>query len=1385
MSLSPSMSRPAARGGRWWRGMLRTLAWLLFAAWSLALLVWLIFHWGFLPRLDQWRPQVEAVASRSLGLTVQIGRIDVYSGRWVPALALHDVVLRDAQQREALRLPRVSAALSLRSLLALRLRFDQLLIDGARLEIRRDAQGRIRVAGLVLDGDAGQAGDTALADWFFEQHEFVIRGGTLRWVDELRQAPPLHLDDVLLVVRNGLRRHEMRLEGTPPADWGGRFSLRMRARSPLVSRAGDWQRWHGALHADLPRTDVTELGRYVNLPFELREGSGALRAWLDFADGAAQSATLDAALTAVSLRLTPKLPPLALEDLRARLVGERRPDGSRLEVQGLSFRLADGGSWATSRLGLTLKQAGGRPTEPVTGGELQVDRLDLDTVAQLAERLPLGRPVLTLLEQTRPQGTLRDLLARWDGPLDAPGRWSVKARLQGLTLASSPSPQPGGVGRPGFRNADLMLQADQAGGSAELQMAHGALELPGIFEQALVPLHALQAHLGWQVTPRPGAPPQIALQVRDMRFANDDAQGELSAQWRTGLGPDFGRGGRLPGHIELEGRLPQGRATAVARYLPMGIPAKARGYLERALQAGQVRDAQFRVKGDLWDFPFVQARDGEFRIAAKVQNVRLAYVPDHPAENGEPAWTSPWPAVSDVSADVLIERTSLQVRQGRARLWGLELRDVTAGIRDLSDPVLELDGLAHGPAADLLRYVETSPVGGWIGGALQRATSTGAADLRLGLSLPLRSLDRTSVRGVVTLAGNDFRLSSDVPALAGARGRVEFTQRGIQISGASARAVGGEIGFDGGTQPDGTLRFQGQGTATAEGLRAATELDPLPRVAQLMQGQTSYRLQIGLIQGRPEITVTSPLTGMAIALPAPLGKAAAGTLPLRWQTRIDPAHAARDELRLELGPLLQAQYLREHEGDRTKVLRGGVGLGAPHPWPASGVHVAVNLALVDVDAWSAALDRFNAVAGPAARQASLGYQPSTVALQAGELVVAQRRVHAVTLGLSRIDDTTDAGWRGSIDARQLAGFFEYREPARGGNGRLFARLARLTLPPAEVQQVESLLDAGAGVRMPALDIRVDDFELRGRRLGALEIAAHHRVAAAGTAPVWQLDRLDLRVPEAHLSASGTWNPAAPSAAGRRTALQFKLDVADGGALLDRFGQGGLVRGSKGVMAGSLNWPGSPLAWDAATLDGQMTLAMDAGQFLKADAGAGRLLSVLSLQSLPRRLALDFRDVFQDGFAFDRIDGDLRIAAGVASTNNLRMRGVQAAALMEGQADIVRETQDLRVVVVPEINAGTASLAYAAIQPAIGLTTFFAQWILRGPLRAAGTREFHIDGSWADPQIRVVPRTPGQAVPDLDAVAARPALAPPAPGASAAAGRSPVDAAARPASRAVP
>ncbi|CAG1017875.1 hypothetical protein BURC_02575 [Burkholderiaceae bacterium] len=1340
------------------RWLARGVAVLVIAAWSILLVAWLTLHWGILPHIEQWRPQIEQRAASALGVPVRIGNISVTSSGWMPTLDLKDVVLLDQQSRPALALPRVVAALSPRSLLALELRFEQLFVDGAHLEVRRDPQGRVFVAGLEFGGSAG--GDNAAANWFFKQPEFVIRGGSLRWTDERHAAPPLSLADVQLVVRNGLRSHEMRLDATPPAEWGDRFSLRGRFTQPLLTDSGDWKRWNGLLYAELPRADVRQLRLHVALPFELSEGDGALRAWVDVRDGRPRGAAVDLALREVTLRLASDVEPLELAQIEGRLSAQRHDDGFSLAAQQFGFLTGDGIRWPRSDIALHWLQ---REGEAAGGGNFSAQRLDLALMAQIASRVPLGEAVRKLLAELQPQGVVTDLSGRWSGPVDAPGTYQVKGLLSGLSLAAKPAAQPHAAGRPGLRNATIALNASEKGGDAKLSVVDGGLEFPGVFDEPLLELQRMSAALQWRVEPSKtlGRASKVTLQVKDGHFVNADLEGQLSGQWSTGDGSGFARGGRYPGQIELNGRIARGLAVRVARYLPTGIPENTRRYVAHAVRSGSVNDMSFRVRGDIWDFPFHRVRnpkDGEFRIAAMVDDLNLAYVPSMPASGEHAAFESPWPAFSQVRGELIFDRASMEIRNAQARIFGVELNHVNGGIRNLAErAVLTMDGQGRGPLQDMLRFVNSSPVGRWTGQALARANGGGIAELKLGLTIPLHDASTASVKGSVALAGNDLRLSPDTPLLGAARGRVDFTHKGFSIAGASARVLGGETRFDGGTQADGTLRFNGQGVVTADGLRRAPELGTLSRLAGSLTGQASVRVALGIVRGHTELGITSNLVGMGSNLPAPLRKAAETPLALRFQNAVVPeslaaGQAARDTLRLELGNVVQAHYVRELSGQQPQVLRGGIGVLDSLPAPAAGVAANINLATLDVDAWEAVADK---LAGPptppgapdvgaeSADSGFGGHAPTTLALRAREVIVSSRRLNNVVAGISKEDRL----WRANLDAEQLNGYVEYR-PGRRGAGRVHARLSRLSIPKSETETVESLLDPPTA-SVPALDIVVEEFELRGKKLGRVEIEAVNRAMGEGrdTAREWRLTRLAMTTPEAKLVANGQWAPTGPGGR-RRAALNFKLDIADSGALLDRLGTPKAVRGGKGSLAGEVSWLGSPLALDYPTLTGQVNIAIDSGQFLKVQPGAARLLSVLSLQSLPRRLVLDFRDLFQEGFAFDNITGDLRIDEGVAHTNNLRMRGVQAAVLMEGSADIQRETQDLRVIVVPEINAGTASLAYAAINPAIGLGTFVAQIFLRKPLTQAGTREFHVTGPWSDPKVERVQRKLGDAIPDM-------------------------------------
>jgi uncharacterized protein YhdP len=628
------------------------------------------------------------------------------------------------------------------------------------------------------------------------------------------------------------------------------------------------------------------------------------------------------------------------------------------------------------------------------------------------------------------------------------------------------------------------------------------------------------------------------------------------------------------------------------------------------------------------------------------------------------------------------------------------------------------------------------------------------------------------VEGSVTLAGNEFQMSPDIPRLVRVRGVVSFNENGFTVTGGQARALGGDVRIDGGLSTvalrsppqlaSGSTRAAApvlrlQGTATAEGIRQAKELGPLARLGQFSAGSTAYSVIVGLRAGVPELLLTSSLTGLSLSLPAPFAKASDAPLPLRIESAVlrsslQPGARLQEQLQFELGRLASVAYVRDIAGPETRVLRGSiaVGLAADEsaPTPAEGVAANISVNQVDLDAWTHVFSQTAGEVGTGTVSAvTQAYLPNTLALRAKSLLAEGRQINNVVIGGSR----EGLVWRANLDATELGGYVEYRQPSGPTQGRLYARLSRMVIGQSAAQDVENLLDQQPA-SIPALDIVVDDFELRGKKLGHIEVQATNLGSGNARDPSreWRLNRFNISNPDVTLTASGNWaNVNAQSAPGtprtardrRRTVLSFKLDIADSGDLLAHLGMPGVIAKGKGKIEGQVSWLGSPITPDFPSMAGGFNVNMESGQFLKAEPGIAKLFGVLSLQSLPRRLTLDFRDVFSDGFAFDFVRGDATIDQGIARTNNLQMKGINAAVMMEGQADIAKETQLLKVVVIPDINAGSASLIASAINPLVGLTTFLAQYLLRRPLMEASTQEFQIDGTWIDPRVTKVERKP--------------------------------------------
>lgn len=1339
----PTSSGPIS----WLTRLARAVSWLALALGLCIGAGWATLHLWIVPRIDDFRPALESLATRTMGMPVRIGGLQAESTGWAPSFELRDIRLLDAEGRPALTLPRVVVAISVRSVLHLGL--EQLVLDRPELDVRHTANGQWLVAGLTL-GRAGSQNSDA-ADWLFGQREVVVRGGTVRWTSERAQAhngappqeaPTLSLTDVDVVLRNGLQHHALRLDATPPSAWGARFVLMGRFQRGLLSRhPGRFEDWSGQAFAQFPQVDVTQLRQHVRLGVDLLSGQGRLRLWSDIRQGQWSGGTADLDLTEVRLRLDDHLQDMGFAQISGRIAGRHDQTGWSVSTEQLAFVSDKGLAWPGGNLRMEVNHPQGRQS---ARGQLQGERLDLQALHTLALRLPLPAQWHDALADRRFSGLVRDLRLQWEGPVDSAHQLQGQIDVEQLHVESGAERSGGGHG---VQGAHLRAQWTPQGGQAQLGIDQGGwIAWPGVLEDSKVALQNLAAEGSWQLKDHQLSGLQIKAQL-----GNEDLQGQLQAQWKPLATPG-------PGWLDLQAQVEKMRANQAYRYLPALLAQDVRRYVQDSIRSGTLHGLQVRVKGDLAKIPMKNPRDGDFRFAGRLQDVDMDFMPARLLPPG----SKPWPALQGVHGDLVFERQGMRLSGASARFGdvrqALQIQQLRADIPDLThDARLDVQAELKGPGTTILRTLQQSPVDQMLSGTLSRATVSGQLQGKLRLQIPLLHASDTRVQGSVTLAGNDIQMAPQLPVLEKSQGSLVFTERSFALQGVQTRLLGGSSRLEGGlraTPPAGepALLIKAQGQINAEGLRAARQLPPLDALARQMKGQTTYSASLGWRNEQPELLVQSTLEGLEIQLPAPLSKRATQALPLLVNSRVlgNQGAMARDLLEVQLGSTLSARYERDLSGAQPRAVRGMLAVGAGSAaasLPERGVSALVQLDTLSLDAWEAALPTMTGGPGDEENSSAwMSYLPERLGLQAGALTAQGRTLHEVVAGITR----EGMVWRANLDASELSGHAVYTPPSRQQAGRLYARLARLNLPPSAISDVESLLETPPAT-MPALDIQIEDLTLRGKKLGRVDIEASNAdarsprlSAGAATSREWQLQKFNITLPEASLRASGRWMAPLGNQP-RRTEMNFRLDVQDAGALLTRLGTPGALRAGAGHLEGQIGWNGSPLALHYPSMRGQFQVRMGRGQFLKADPGVAKLLGVLSLQGLPRRLLLDFRDVFYEGFVFDSVQGDVQIQQGIASTRNLQIDGVNAVVRMEGSADIARETQQLRVLILPQLNAGGASVvAGLAINPVVGLTAYLAQWLVSSPLSRATIQEFVIDGSWSEPRVtRVEVPLPGR------------------------------------------
>jgi uncharacterized protein (TIGR02099 family) len=750
-----------------------------------------------------------------------------------------------------------------------------------------------------------------------------------------------------------------------------------------------------------------------------------------------------------------------------------------------------------------------------------------------------------------------------------------------------------------------------------------------------------------------------------------------------------------------------------SRYVPHKVlKPRLSNWLRDAIVNGNVVRGRVTVSGDLTDYAPAAGR-GELFGEMDFVDSTLKFRPD-------------WPVARQMDGNLTFNANSMRGRVYQGAMREARFSDARMLIADFKTPTLELQTNAIGPLDDLLDFAQRGPLAGKIGRFFGDAKGVGASRLELDLTLPLKRelRDRLDFDGVVRLESAQIDAKQFGLDLESVTGKVRFNRGGVLIDDLLVRYLGIPVKVNA-TQKQISGKFVNSvrvdGPIAISSVLGAYGI-PL---TDSFEGVSNWQVALDITRTAPgarptvELNASSDQSGTAVELPVPFYKAAD---TIREVSVYRNFTADDKDWWVDLPGLAQ---LRIRIGDDRKLESMAVALGRSNntvlPWRGVAVHGDVGR--IDTLGW------FQFVGSLRSADSSAGKAPFPL--------FAKVAARDMKIGQQSVGNGVYIAFRdGESQVHRL------ESPWVSGEARVKFNAAPLDPVVLRLDQLDKRLLLAFGEskasdnmtnrpfdprQLPPVDVIVKELKWDNWRL--LRVAMRTKPGESGV----DITSLTARQESIRISGSGQWRVS--SAGAHSTNLDINASVDNVGAGFRALGGGESFAEGAGETALSLSWPGPAYAPDLKAMTGTLFMNLRNGRVLGVEPGAGRVLGLFALQALPRRLALDFRDIVNTGLEYTSINGNFTIAEGKLASQTLLVTGPVAEILIHGYSDFSERTYNQTIDVLPRVSGALPLIGVLSGGPAAGVTALVADGILKGlgvNLDEIGRRRFTLTGSWEQP-----------------------------------------------------
>lgn len=836
------------------------------------------------------------------------------------------------------------------------------------------------------------------------------------------------------------------------------------------------------------------------------------------------------------------------------------------------------------------------------------------------------------------------------------------------------------------------------------------------------------------------APLNIKQGQVDIVWQNDESGWSLWADKVTAATPDL----QVLGAFRLD--FPQGKSPFLSfyaeadlynaaetwRYLPtLALGRELTDYLSTAIQGGKVNTAKLLWYGELGDFPY-HNNDGMFQAWVGLKEAKFSF-------------DTAWPAITDLQLDLLFQNDAMYLDSRSATLMDVNAQRITGRIPELaSGGHIEIEAQAVAQGNAVRDYMTASPLVDSVGAALTAVQVDGLVESRFQLDIPFDDDREARAWGYADLKENHVTIDAPSMTLETVTGRIEFDNDVVSAAGLSAQLLRQPVSID----------FQGenieQGYGVAIDVLGDWDVDPLVpylgnRFLEPLSGHAPWNMDIDIqlndIGFTYQIDTQADLKFIASDLPEPLNK----VMGESGRARLEASGNQESITARVQMPNLKYQAEIDIRPE-TPVLTDTyfvLGKGSYKISPVAGHQAQIVVDKLNLDKW---LERLSGNDEPSQALVSQMNMPEIPLPARIDLDTTELTLGSITW--NDVDFTAKRkglGWSMELDSQEAKGEAHYIEPYD-----LSISLERLHvyIPALDDDEFKdkgmfelenndapliSHFDRTFHEQIPNITLTIKDFWLQGYKVGK----THLDLQRTGEKIEWK--KLTFESGTNKVDIKGWW---ALSENESHTKFDIEMAGENNSDVMERFGISSGIQRAPFEITSQLEWDGPPWSGKVDTLNGEVSTQLGKGMISDV-SGAAKLLGIFSLDSIIRKMQLDFSDVFDKGMAFNSITGSGSIRNGVFLTNDIKMDAVAGEMNIKGLANLNSRTVDAEVQFTPDITSGIPVLTAFAVTPQTALYVLAITTVISPVVEVFTQVNYEVKGPLDAPVVSEISRSQGE------------------------------------------